>query len=91
MGKSINAGDVLLGVVIIHVHAHTYMCAYSLKTPYWQWLHVGNKHFNDEYFGSEWALETNSLSSRPGLALASSVALGKLFKPLCDGLPIKWG
>lgn len=86
--KSINACGILLGVVIIHVHTHTYMCAYSLKMPYW--LHVGSKHFN-EYFGSEWALETNSLSSHPGLALASSVALGKLFKPLCDGLPIKWG
>lgn len=52
---------------------------------------IGNKHFNDEYFGSEWPLEPNSLSSHPGLALASSVVLGKLFKPLCDGLSIKWG
>lgn len=34
-------------------------------------------------------LGANSPGSPPGLLLASSVALGKLFN-LCDGLSVKW-
>lgn len=73
------------GIAVMYVCIPIRICHYS-KMPACR-----DKHLNDGCLAQSVGSGAQLSKSHPGLAPASSVALGKLFKPLCDDLSIKWG